>query len=103
MELQGEARAELLADLHALATYLEDHPEIPIEPWDARISHSLGTNTADDAAGLAQVQRIADALGVELTVSGGTHHQATLKVGGASYQATYIDRQHMADYDEYMA
>jgi hypothetical protein len=103
MKLQGEARAKLLADLHALATFLEDHPEIPISPYDVCIGHSVSVAIDDDRAGIAEVERIADFLGTEVSVSGGTHHRALLKIGGASYEATYIDRQHMADYDEYMA
>lgn len=100
--LQGEARAKLLADAHALIAFLEDHPEVPIGQWDVRVSHSVSTDADDDAAGRAAVERIADFLGVEVKVSGGTHHRARLSFGHVEYEATYIERQHMAEYNDYM-
>lgn len=102
MPLAGDERAKLLADAHALIAFLEDHPEVPVDPWDVRIAYSVSPHVEGDAAGRAEVERIADFLGTEVPDRGGSHHTAQLKIGDATYEATYIDRQHMASYTDYM-
>ena len=101
MPLEGEARDQFFTDLRALVDYLEDHPEIPVGPYDARIGHSVSVDIADDESGAHEVRRIADALGEQVTIKHG-HHDASIGFGYARYEATYIERRRMDAYTEFM-
>lgn len=101
MALDGNERAELLADLHALVTFLEDHPEIPVGSYDARIGYSASLDSAGDEDGAREIRRIADALGEEVRIHHG-HHDTAFTIGRARYEATYIERSRMDAYSEFM-
>jgi len=95
-------RNEILDDLIALAEHLKAHPELPVDKYTVRFGHSVTCASEDDTAGLAEVERIAAALGVEVEPSGGTHFYARKAFGAVEYEAHYITKQEMADYSAFM-
>jgi len=92
-------RTEVLSDLRMLLNWLEANPDVPVVRFDAHISHCIGGD--DDEVGIKEIHRIADAAGVEVTRSG-EHHRVSVEFGAARYEAYYVERQHMADYSEFM-
>lgn len=91
-------RQQKIADLRTLVDFLEAHPDVPI--GNAGPSEFC-VSAKDDETGMAQLQAIADALGVELTHNGdATQHFATRRFGTAFYKAFYCTRESMAEYAE---
>ena len=97
-------RAQTIADVRALLDFLAARPDVPIYDYNP-LRYPLGSY-ASDADGMAELQRIADALGVPVTGSGGraagpdeTHFTARLTIGSVFYEAVYIRREHMDAYD----
>lgn len=60
-------RTELIADLEEFAALLRRRPNIPIGEFDrVRIQYSITANFGDEAARIAEVERVAAILGVEV-------------------------------------
>jgi hypothetical protein len=93
MTVQRKDQA-VIEDLRTLLAFLADHPELPMRAQGIEYC-VLADN---DAQGIAQVQTIAQALGVEMTSSGGTHYYACRQFGSVSYRAYYITRDEMASH-----
>lgn len=98
------ARERWLDDMAELLAWLREHPEVPIGTGLSPISYCVLED--DDAVGVAAITALADAIGVPVTGTRGrpasdteTHLHAIYRAGNASYEATYIRRQAMADYD----
>lgn len=93
-------RDAAIAGLREAADYLEAHPELPVSRhWDLTVhtGAATGIDSRDDAAGTAQVNAAADALGVE--PSGTTHYRATRRFGGIAYEVLHIDSRYMDEYE----
>lgn len=80
-----DPRAELIADLRAFADLLERRPDMPID-HRTMVSVFYGIQGADDAARLAEAERVADLLGVEPDRSA-TSAAARLTSGRVEYVA----------------
>lgn len=80
-------RDELIADLHRLADWLKAHPDVPIGPYDhVRVQYSILPSFGDKAARIAEVERVAALLGVDVKRPDG-HAWAELPVGR---RVTYV-------------
>lgn len=94
----GDARAERIADLRALADFLDANPDAPLPKYGLDISLSLWDGT--DEENVAEIARIASVFGVEpKRDKDGTHHRAVLKIGHLTYAASAVteagmDRHH---------
>jgi hypothetical protein len=89
-------RAKVIGGLRQLADWLDAHPGVPVCPfgWDL----SIYPQFADDADRAAEVDRIADILGVDVddqTGQGG-HYTAARSFGLITYEAVYIPRRRRA-------
>lgn len=90
-------RAQALVEMLELAGFLAANPDVPFRVSDI---NSYCISGGDDEAGMAELRRIAKALDVEITSNDdGTHWYAERHFGAASYQAYYILRDRMAEYD----
>jgi hypothetical protein len=84
-----EDRAQIIADLRTLLDFLEAHPDVPIDPFSARISFCV--REKDDADGTAAVEAVAKSLGVE--VDRDAHVTAERVFGCATYRVFYNPRE----------
>ena len=100
--MTAPTRDELITSLLKLASALATDERIPLDGYTFEASHSVGLGVDDDAAGHAELARIAEVLDVEIEHSG-SHHYARKMFGQIRYQALYIDRQHMAEHRDFMA
>lgn len=92
-----QRRVELLSDLRVLLNWLEAHPEVPL-PRTVEISCHVSHGSDEEGIGL--LHAAARAAEVEVTYTAdGAHHHATRSFGLASYDAVYVERQRMADWD----
>lgn len=103
-------RTKTIADFRELLDFLAANPDVPLDRYGNPLSYSIAVHLDTDAAGLAELARIAEALGVPVTdVSGGapgpgeTHFFARRSFGSAEYQANYIVREHLAAHDVELA
>ena len=84
-EVSTDTRAELIADLRALADTLERFPHLPAERWiSAKVQYSILEEFGDEEARVKEVRRIAAILGVEPDVWP-TGVSARLDCGEAQY------------------
>ncbi|MFI6902018.1 hypothetical protein ACIBKY_12195 [Nonomuraea sp. NPDC050394] len=93
-------RRRLIADLREFATYLEAHAHIPIPRYldlEFQVHTRNDTDAATEDEAIAEVGRIAERLGVPVTVRSG-HHVATLRMGLVVYKAVAIEEQARAAY-----
>lgn len=96
-------RTQLIDGLRALADFLENEPDVPVNSW-AHVSYSVTpADTADgedsEDAKRAEVDRVAAVLGVTPTLSNnGSHYSAQRAFGPVEYRATAITQDHMAHY-----
>jgi hypothetical protein len=86
-------RAEVIRDLRTLADLLERYPQLPVAEYArADLQHSIVDRFGDEAARVAEVERIAAILGVDVE----RHDRgvrAVLNLGGAEYRVcTSTDR-----------
>jgi hypothetical protein len=94
----------MIAGLHALADFLQAHPDLPVNCW-AQISYSVTAGGAlgeddSDTAKRAEVDRVAEILGVSPhTEADGEHYIAVKRFGPVTYQAAAITEAFMAAYD----
>jgi hypothetical protein len=82
-------RAQIIVGLRTLADYLEGHPELPVPEYGADvIVYTDGT----DAQQRAEVDRIADILGVKPVDNTGRdgHYTASKSFGRMTYKAVSI-------------
>ncbi|GAA0738439.1 hypothetical protein Drose_04545 [Dactylosporangium roseum] len=94
-------REELLSDLEGLVTFLAKNEGVPLRDFGVEVEYYVGSD--DDQVGIEEIQRIAAALGVEMTVNDDkTHYRASRRFGTASYKAVYVVRREMDDYHELM-
>lgn len=98
------ARQNLVTGLHELADYLAANPSTPTGLSTTQVTHFV--RGEDDASCLARLAEIAAAIGTDITCTDGgpvtadtTHFHAVRHFGPVSYQAIYITRSTMADYD----
>ncbi len=85
-------RAQVIADLRRFADYLERHADMPVPRLGTvRMAvHPLyDTDASTEAEAIAEIERVADLLGVPVTVSHG-HHTAQLEFGTVSYELTVV-------------
>ena len=94
-----ERRKQVIDDLREMLDWLEAHPDVPLDRYGARLGYSISGE--QDERGHRTVADIATALDSTVKTSG-SHHRATRSWGVATYEATYIDRDHMAEYSEFM-
>lgn len=95
---EDKRRVELLSDLRMLLNWLEANPDVPLPRYGVEISVHVGHDNDED--GIRLVREAAKHAGVDVTRSaGGAHHHANKRFGMAAYQAIYVERDHMADYD----
>ena len=106
-DTRTRSRQALTDGLRNLATFLDRHPHVPVNSWQ-EITYCV--SAAADAAGLAALAAIAEAIGVEVTAVGGgpvtadtSHFYVTRTFGPITYKAAYILRQEMADYRALMS
>lgn len=106
-------RRQRIAGLRELADFLEENPDLPLLR-DITVRHSIGVGDgvdSTDAAGLVEVRRLAERLGVEVTGNDGaeptestTHFDAIRRFsGGVEYEAGYILRDAMARWNAIQA
>jgi hypothetical protein len=93
------ARSQIGEGLRALAAYLDEHPGVPVTVYGCQITEF--TQAGDDAAGIAQVDRVAAILGVPATyqTAGGGHYQASRMFGPLRYRITHISAAARASHD----
>jgi hypothetical protein len=93
------ARAQTITGLRRLADYLENHPALPVKEYGFDLTIYPQADT--DAAGRAEVDRIADILDVapvDNTPIGG-HYIASKAFGRVSYRAVHIPSRAQATYN----
>jgi hypothetical protein len=81
-------RANLIAGLHALADFLEEHPDVPAPRWADVMVFPIGT----DAEMQTEIDEIATRLSaatIDATTSGG-HYTTTHAFGPVEYKAIAI-------------
>ena len=95
-----DRRAALVADLRALADWLEAHPEVPVPRWgsvEVTYHPAHDDHIADDDAAFSEVHRIAGLIGA--TVEEDSDRAAAYRAfGSAGYKAIAISSDHMARY-----
>src|SRR5690349_12297259 len=101
--IPNKTREQILRDVIAMALHLIDNKHLPVDSMTFRVSHSVGVAAGSDEEGLAELGRIARVLGVEVINTGGTHFYARKDFGTAQYEAYYITKRHMNDYEAFMA
>lgn len=96
------ARTQLIDGLRALADFLENEPDVPVNSW-ATISYSVSAKDLDtddrdqDDAERAEVDRVAAILGVTPTENDSSSHYTAMRAfGPVEYRATAITQEHMA-------
>lgn len=87
-------REDVITGLRELAQFLEDHPDMPI-PYIPEFSHCV--MATDDAAGVAEVEQIAAALGVG--IGSGSHPNACREFAGLKYRAFYVFHEDVCAWD----
>jgi len=89
-------RAQVITGLRQLADYLDSHSDVPVSEfgWDLLICAREET----DAAGMAEVDRIAAVLGVQVSdcTADGGHYMAIKTFGRITYEAVYIPTRRRA-------
>lgn len=91
--VEATPREQLIADLRALAAWLEEHPALPVGPYpQVEVTYIARGEDAD--AQLAEVDRIAEACDVEPADVYGPHarhHGATVRIAPtAAYRAVAL-------------
>lgn len=92
------ARAQTIAGLRQLADYLEDHPDLPVTEYGFDLT--VYPQADNEAAGRAEVDRIANILGVtpiDNTPNNG-HYIASKTFGRIAYRAVHIPSRAWASY-----
>lgn len=96
-------RSKVTGGLRQLADWLDAHPDVPVCPygWDLHIYPHL----ADEAAGRAEVDRIAAMLGVHVTdeTQDGGHYRAIRSFGLITYEAVHIPQRYRDTYEALMS
>jgi hypothetical protein len=90
------ARTQVISGLRQFADYLDKHPDIPVNEYGWDLSDFPRQD--DDTAGRAEVDRVADILGVtpdDDTASGG-HYTAAKTFGRITYNYVHITPQRRA-------
>jgi hypothetical protein len=95
------ARAQTIVGLRQLADYLEDHPDLPVKEYGFDLTVYPDTDNDTDAAGRAEVDRIAGILDVTPTdnTPKGGHYIASKTFGRISYRAVHIPSRARARYN----
>lgn len=97
----GAKRAAITDGLRALADWLDAHPDVPVRPGsECEISHAI--LAADDAHGLAELDRITEGVGDDAAprrISDGGYPQVSAEFGPVRYTATYVPKANMAAHD----
>jgi hypothetical protein len=84
-------RAKLISGFRALADYLESNPGVPAPSY----SDVLAFPPDGDCAGMrAEIDAIAERIGVEARETAGGHYVATRSFGPVEYRAVAICRHH---------
>lgn len=103
----GEDRHDRVADgLRRLADFIQSHPELPLPMYPAFqhcvhadiVEDGVRTGDKDDEAGIAEVQQIADALGLPVEVSAGGHRSVSTAFGAVAYGVFYVPQASTLEY-----
>lgn len=95
---------QIAAGLRELADFIQTHPDLPL-PTYPTLQHCVRSEDADgqksDEVGVATIQRIAAAMGVQAEVIGrARHHVMHAQFGAVGYDAFYVPdasyREHTA-------
>lgn len=95
-------RTDFIAGLHALADFLDTHPELPVPPFQTDVLiHIRGS----DEEQRAEVDRLADLLGVPVTdeTSTGGHYIAVRAFGPVEYRCVAVPRAVLAAFQAAMS
>jgi hypothetical protein len=94
-------RAAITSGLRELADWLDAHPDIPVRTGsECEIEHSILAD--DDTAGLAELDRITAAVGIDAApsrVGDCSHPQVSVEFGPVRWMSTYVPRASMAAYN----
>ncbi|GAA1463139.1 hypothetical protein NE857_03485 [Nocardiopsis exhalans] len=83
-----DLRARIIADMRALATFLEEHPELPVSPHtNVEVSYFPRTNIDDDS--FAEVAEAASRLG-RIPAWEGEHYVVEHQRGAGRYRVVAI-------------
>lgn len=93
-----DPRAALIAGLRELADWYETHPDVPLPRYPDFQHTVLGH---DDAAGIAEVEAVASALGVDVKYD--SHATAEHRFAGLTFKVAYASRESMRVYETHMA
>ena len=94
-----DVRAAYVAWLRELADFVEATPDLPLPDLSSVTYHPRGTDEQERA----EVDRIAEVLGVDAqSTAGGAHYTATRRFGPVEYQAVAITAEHMRRYNAHM-
>lgn len=97
MTTNPDTRAAFIAGLRELASYLEEHPAVPVPPIGLRVTICAIADT--DEAERAQVDAFAAAAGAEIARDGSDGYYTASRVfGPIEYEATAITEARMAQY-----
>lgn len=89
-----DPRTALVKGLRALADWYEANPEVPLPP-SPDIAHCV--MAGDDAAGMAELRVVADALGEPVDPTG-PHPQVVRDFAGLKFHAFYVLQRAAAEY-----
>jgi len=90
-------RDKMIADYRALLRFLASHPEVPLGRTEL---NDYCVSAESDEAGLAELERIAAELGVEVVHRPGFASKVARDFGSVTYRAFYNLRDDMAKHYE---
>jgi len=92
-----DTRAAFIAGLRELASYLEEHPAVPVAPTGLRVTICAIADTHE--AERAQVDAFAAVAGAKITRDGSDgYYTASRMFGPIEYESTAISAQRTAEY-----
>lgn len=82
-----DERNHLISGLHALAQFLQDHPDIPAPRWAEIL---VFPPDGPDDKERAEIDAIASRIGAETRESSGGHYSCSVSFGPVEYRAVAI-------------
>jgi hypothetical protein len=97
------ARTQVIDGLRQLADYLQDHPGVPVNEYGWNLNAYPLKD--DETAGRAEVDRVADILGVQADdqTSDGGHYTAAKTFGRITYEVIHVTARRQAAYHALMS
>ncbi len=95
------ARRQTITGLRALADFLEANPDVPVAEYGQNFNIFTGHSGLDDTAAVAQVDQVAELLGVSVfdRRDRGGHYSATRSFGRIAYTITHIPTRALDDFN----